>query len=259
MTVPSHTGRFWRGAGVGVVLGLTAVVGLGWWLASEPQTGGPPPAVTPLAPSPPASPTPMPSFAPPVERLADQDAQPPAASQEAVAIEQMAASAAAMSRSDVVEAQELSEEAVARETPSVVDAADRRALEVAEEPIERDALRLRDRFDSLSDALLTEEQSQVTAILIDPIGGDLLASAEALSDPPPSSGQWIDVWQPFTSPVSARGFADRLELLTGFTYRVQRRPGDGLHQVAVLPVPGYAPEQMLRQIADRSGLAMASP
>ena len=31
------------------------------------------------------------------------------------------------------------------------------------------------------------------------------------------------------SPVSARGFADRLQRRTGFTFRVQRRPGDGLH------------------------------
>lgn len=255
MTLGTQAGRFWRGTWLGVAMGLVLVLGFGWWLSESPASpsAAPPPAATPAEPSSPTAPGPVPQFAPAPQRVAaEKTATPPAATAAAESVEasQQADRGAAQTVDSADDTEAAAETLAAR---AVGQAPEDLPEPVAEEAPLEDALRLRDRFDSLSEAMLGEGSGDA------PPGTELTARRGAVDDGSVPSGQWIDVWQPFTSPVSARGFADRLELLTGFTYRVERRAGDGLHQVAVLPLPGYAPQQMLQQIADRSGLAMVSP
>ncbi|MEO0422883.1 MAG: hypothetical protein AAF184_11135 [Pseudomonadota bacterium] len=255
MTRPTQAGRFWSGAWLGAAMGLAIMLGLGWWLSEDPSpAAAPPPAATPVQPSSPTAPDPVPQFAAEPEQVAaEADPVLPVAP----APDEGGEATSSQAREGAPDEVEPAPEVIAATMPEN-DAPDRAVLPAAqetplEEEEEEDAVRLRDRFDSLSEAMLAEGPA-------DGLPSAAMPGVEdGLGESALPAGQWIDVWQPFTSPVSARGFADRLELLTGFTFRVERRPGDGLHQVAVLPLPGYEAQQMLQQIADRSGLAMVSP
>lgn len=265
------TGRFWSGAGVGLGTGLAGAIALGWWLSTTPAAAPAPtsqgpgtqqdaaPPAREVAPAPPP-----PAFSPSEARLADT-ADP------ATAADHSPGSTPASPRRAVESVPAPVPESPA---PTPPDEAERgpppapspaplppstapgppTAPEAEARVATAEVLPLRERFDSLSDALLTAPQESTEApSLAAPVAAEESAGPQAaLQDP------WIDVWQPFRSPVSAQGFADRLELLTGFNYRVERRSGDGLHQVAVQPIAGYAPEQMLVQIAERSGLAVGA-
>ncbi len=247
MSGRQNSGRFWSGAGAGLGLGLAAALWLGW------QLSGPPPASS-VTPSGPPSAPPAPARAPQPQ----PSAEPPAAPQFSPPAQRLAGDEDRAEAGDVVDVP-IGTPAPSDSLAQVMEPDPSPPAELPpEEPwTAPPAEPLRERFDSLSDAMLTGARES-------PADGSPTAPAEqgapiADGSAPQEERAWIDVWQPFVSPVSARGFADRLELLTGFTYRVQRRSGDGLHQVAVQPIDGYAPAQMLQQIADRSGLAMVSP
>ncbi len=75
-----------------------------------------------------------------------------------------------------------------------------------------------------------------------------------------TEGTWLAVWQPFRSPVSAQGFAERLAQRTGLEFRVTREPKAGaLHRVSVRLEPGVDAEAQLDYIAERSGLSGVAP
>ena len=59
-----------------------------------------------------------------------------------------------------------------------------------------------------------------------------LASAEPVRAGDPGDPEWHPIWRPFHSEISARGFAERLENVTGLDYRVERLKR-GSYQVSV--------------------------
>ncbi len=70
---------------------------------------------------------------------------------------------------------------------------------------------------------------------------------------PQSSVHWHSFWQPFSSAVSARGFAARLEQLTGLDFQV-RRAGVGEYEVAFAHLDDEQRQAHLDRIQTVTGL-----
>ncbi len=70
-----------------------------------------------------------------------------------------------------------------------------------------------------------------------------------------SSVHWHSFWQPFTSAVSARGFAARLEQLTGLDFQV-RRAGVGEYEVAFSHLDDRQRQAHLERIQTVTGLEL---
>jgi hypothetical protein len=68
-----------------------------------------------------------------------------------------------------------------------------------------------------------------------------------------SAVQWHSFWQPFTSEMSARGFAARLEQLTGLDFQV-RRAGVGEYEVAFAHLDDNQRQAHLDRIQAVTGL-----
>jgi hypothetical protein len=87
-------------------------------------------------------------------------------------------------------------------------------------------------------------------------------SDQIQSDPMQSTLSWHRFWRPFSTEVSARGFATRLEQLTGLDFRVQRA-GVGRYEVAFAHVDDADKQARLARIRTVTGLepepAEASP
>lgn len=74
--------------------------------------------------------------------------------------------------------------------------------------------------------------------------------------PPPGvavQSRWQDVWKPFYSEESARGFARGLERVSGVELQV-RKLGAGRYQVAFVHDTEAEREQLLQRLSRASGL-----
>ena len=80
--------------------------------------------------------------------------------------------------------------------------------------------------------------------------GSAVTGAEAQS-----SVHWHSFWQPFTSEISARGFAARLEQLTGLDFQV-RRAGVGEYEVAFAHLDDRQRQAHLERIQTVTGLEL---
>lgn len=89
-----------------------------------------------------------------------------------------------------------------------------------------------------------------------PVGAAPPATEVVTPPPVPASRQWYAFWRPFTSELSAKGFSDRLERVTGLDYRVVKVES-GAYHVAF----GYDDEQSrlanLSTIEAATGLRLA--
>jgi hypothetical protein len=72
-------------------------------------------------------------------------------------------------------------------------------------------------------------------------------------DPADDQDRWVPLWQPFRSPVSAHGFAERLALMTGFEFEVVSEGADR-HRVGVRVPFGSAEADVLGDIEAGTGL-----
>lgn len=82
---------------------------------------------------------------------------------------------------------------------------------------------------------------------------DQIQSDRIQSDPVQSTLSWHRFWRPFSTEVSARGFATRLEQLTGLDFRVQRA-GVGRYEVAFAHVDDADKQARLARIRTVTGL-----
>ncbi len=74
-------------------------------------------------------------------------------------------------------------------------------------------------------------------------------------DPPSPQPRWHVFWSPFRNELSARGFADRLEHLTGMDLQVTR-VGPGRYQVAFRYLGDAERQSKLAEIAAMTGLRL---
>jgi hypothetical protein len=90
--------------------------------------------------------------------------------------------------------------------------------------------------------------------------GDTDSVDPVFPEPGPESGleavAWQPIWTPFHSELSAKGFADRLEHLTGREYRVTRA-SSWSYQVEVAYADEAQRQALLLEIQERTGLALA--
>lgn len=81
------------------------------------------------------------------------------------------------------------------------------------------------------------------------------ASLADASGPASEKQQWQPVWQAFRSALSANGFADHLQRLTGQQYRV-RRTSAWAYQVELAYVDGRRRDAVLYEIQTKTGLGV---
>lgn len=86
-----------------------------------------------------------------------------------------------------------------------------------------------------------------------PVDTDQASGAPARAAP--GEPQWHPIWNPFRSEVSARGFAARLESLTGLEYRVTE-VSSGSYQVAFAHLDESERQTKLARIEESTGLRL---
>ena len=80
-------------------------------------------------------------------------------------------------------------------------------------------------------------------------------AAPIARDQPAPQPRWHVLWSPFRSELSAHGFADRLERLTGMDLQVTR-VGPGRYQVAFRYLDDVERQSKLAEIAAMTGLRL---